>query len=202
MNLLDRIVANPKSIFSRSGIRMIRYADDFVLMGKEINESVKGKLKELLTRMELSLNEEKTKVVKSTEEGFDFLGFRFSYDTSIYPPYNRKYWNIQASEKSQQKIRETIKMTLQKIGHYNPEEVTAELNDIQRGWLNYFDIEGVSYPKMANRKLRYYLQERLNRYYNRKSQRKCRLYRQQAFEELVRKYKLIDPTKFKKRYTR
>ena len=37
---------------------------------------------------------------------------------------------------------------------------------------------------------------KLWRYYNRKSQRKSRLYGQQAFEILVSKYALIDPTQY------
>jgi len=36
----------------------------------------------------------------------------------------------------------------------------------------------------------------LYQYYNRKSQRKSSLYGQKAFEILVNKYKLIDPTKY------
>ena len=46
------------------------------------------------------------------------------------------------------------------------------------------------------RKLRYYLYDKLCRYYNRKSQRKSRLYGQRAFEILVSKYALIDPTQY------
>jgi len=76
-----------------------------------------------------------------------------------------------------------------------PTQVAAGLNRIIRGWINYFQIKGVSYPKKALRDLRYYLREKLNRYYKRKSQRKSKLYRQGAFEELVEKYGLIDPTK-------
>ena len=196
LHLLDRIVSNPKSLFSQSGIRIIRYADDFVLMGERISEEVKGKLRELLNRMELSLNQEKSKEVNALESSFDFLGFRISYDRSLYEANAKKYWNIQPSKKSQAKIRTNIKEKLKKIGHYRPEEVTGELNDLIRGWLNYFDVPGLSYPKVAKRKLRYYLQDRLYRYYSRKSQRKSRLYRQQAFEKLVLKYGLIDPIKF------
>lgn len=64
------------------------------------------------------------------------------------------------------------------------------------GWLNYFDILGVSYAATSKRKLRYYLRERLNRYYNRKSQRQSRVYGKHAFELLVEKYGLTDPTKY------
>jgi hypothetical protein len=54
----------------------------------------------------------------------------------------------------------------------------------------------ISYPFIAKRKLNYYLRQRLMKYFNRKSQRKSRLYRKQAFEMLVCKYGLIDPIKF------
>jgi hypothetical protein len=63
----------------------------------------------------------------------------------------------------------------------------------QRGWLNYYDVPGISSTKIPRRKLNWYLRNRLYRYYNRKSQRKSRLYRQQAFQILVDKYGLIDP---------
>lgn len=194
LHLLDRIVSHPKSLFNQRGIRIIRYADDFVLLGKRISEEVKGKLEELLSRMELQLNEQKSKEVNAEQSSFEFLGFKISYDKSLYGP--KKYWNIQPSEKSQQKIRSNIKEKLRKIGHYGPEEVTGELNDIIRGWLTYFDVPGISYTKVAKRKLRHYLKDRLYRYYNRKSQRKSRLYRQQAFEKLVMEYGLINPIKF------
>ncbi len=196
LNLLDRIVNHPTSIFSRSGIRIIRYADDFVLMGEQISEQVTKKLEELLGRMELSLNTEKSKIVKAQESSFDFLGFRISYDKCLYEPKCKQYWNIQPSKKSEQKVRTKVKEKLKKIGHYSPCEVTGELNDILRGWLNYYDVKGLSYTKVSKSKLRYYLRERLNRYYNRKSQRKSRLYGQQAFEKLVADFGLIDPTNF------
>jgi len=81
-------------------------------------------------------------------------------------------------------------------GHYKAEDVAMGLNSIIRGWLNYFSIPGVSYPAMSKRRLRAYLSTRLYRYFNRKSQRKSRLYRQKAFEVLVTKFGLIDPTKY------
>ena len=55
---------------------------------------------------------------------------------------------------------------------------------------------------MSNRDLRFYLLGSLNRYYCRKSQRKCRLYGQNAFETLTIRYGLIDPTKYTLRQVR
>ncbi len=54
---------------------------------------------------------------------------------------------------------------------------------MRKGYFRY----NVSYIKKPNRR---------SGYYNRKSQRKCRLYGQNAFEALVDKYQLIDPTKY------
>ena len=195
LNLLDRIVNNPKSLFSQKGVKIVRYADDFVLMGNQMGEQIKEKLKSLLSRMGLTLNEEKTRKVEAKRESFDFLGFTIRYDKDLRDS-NKRYWNIIPSRKSEQKIRDKIKAYLEAHGHYNGKRVSEDLNKLLRGWLNYFDIKGVSYPAVSKRRLRHYLQDRLNRYYNHKSQRKCRLYGQKAFEALVEKYGLIDPTKY------
>ena len=195
LNLLDRIINRPMNVFSQNGVKIVRYADDFVLMGKQIGEQVKEQLKSLLSRMGLTLNEEKTRKVEAKRESFDFLGFTIRYDKDLRDS-NKRYWNIIPSRKSEQKIRDKIKAYLEAHGHYNGKRVSEDLNKLLRGWLNYFDIKGVSYPAVSKRRLRHYLQDRLNRYYNHKSQRKCRLYGQRAFEALVEKYGLIDPTKY------
>ncbi|TSA34991.1 MAG: hypothetical protein D4R64_10590 [Porphyromonadaceae bacterium] len=100
------------------------------------------------------------------------------------------------SKKSEQKIRDKVKEYLLSHGHYKAQDVAKELNTIIRGWLNFFEIKGVSYPAMSKRRLRFYLFQRLLRYYGSKSQRKSRLYGQNAFEVLTTKYGLIDPTNY------
>jgi group II intron reverse transcriptase/maturase len=194
-HLIDRIVNNTRSLFCEYGVRIVRYADDFVLMGKKLPEEVIEKLKNLLHRMGLSLNESKTRKIDARKESFNFLGFMIRYDKDI-KGRNIRYWNIMPSKKSEQKIRDKVKEYLKTHGHYKAEEIASGLNTIIRGWLNYFSIPGVSYPAMSKRRLRFYLSNRLYRYYKRKSQRKSRLYRQNAFEVLVTKFCLIDPTKF------
>ena len=194
-HLLDRIVNNTQSLFSKHGVQIVRYADDFVLMGKKLPEEVIEKLKSLLHRMGLSLNEGKTRKIDARKESFNFLGFTIRYDKDI-KGRDIRYWNIIPSKKSEQKIRDKVKEYLRTHGHCKAEDVASGLNSIIRGWLNYFSIPGVSYPAMSKRRLRAYLSTRLYRYYNRKSQRKSRLYRQKAFEVLVTKFGLIDPTKY------
>lgn len=192
MNLLDRIVNKVGGYYARQGIRMLRYADDFILMSRHISQESIDKLHRYLGRMELTINEEKSKKVKAREESFDFLGFTFRYDKGIFGKGNR-YWNIVPKAKSQKKIRQNINAKLMLIGHMPAEFIPVELNPIIRGWMNYYRIDGVSYPQMAFRKLDDYLRSRLNRFYNRKSQRKSNLYGQQAYELLTRKHGLIVP---------
>lgn len=195
LNLLDRIVDNTRKLFSLSGCIIVRYADDFVIMGKDISEQVKQKLYELVNRMGLKFNKDKTHVVQANKESFDFLGFTIRYDKD-YLGRDKRYWNIIPSRKSEKKLRDKIRTYLKLHGHYAANIVARELNAIMRGWLNYFEIKGISYPAMSKRRLRFYLCNKLNRYYKRKSQRRCRLYGHNAFEALVSKYGLIDPTKY------
>jgi group II intron reverse transcriptase/maturase len=195
MHLIDRAVNKTTSLFHRAGVAIVRYADDFVLMGKTLPKEITEKLKDLLGRMGLVLNETKTRQINAKESSFDFLGFTMRYDRDL-KGRKSKYWNVIPSKKSEKKIREKVREYLKIRGHYQAREIAAGLNMIIRGWLNYFEITGVSYPAMSKLRLRHYLYEKLNRYYNRKSQRKSRLFGQRAFEVLTTKYGLIDPTKY------
>ncbi len=73
-----------------------------------------------------------------------------------------------------------------------------DLNSKIRGLVNYYSIENVSYPNKFKRNLKYYLRNKLNRYYKRKSQRSCKLYNKRAYEILKEKYGLIEITDYKK----
>jgi len=68
LHLLDRVVSSKGNIFRRHCIELIRYADDFILMGKVIPEEIRGKLKQYLGRMELRINRDKTRVLNAREK--------------------------------------------------------------------------------------------------------------------------------------
>lgn len=142
--------------------------------------------------MGLTINVEKSRKVKAREQSFDFLGFTFRYDRSIFNR-ERRFWNIFPKKESQKKIRQKINARLKVIGHLQAELIPWELNPIIRGWMNYYKIDKVSYTQVAFKKLDDYLRVRLYRYYNRKSQRRSNLHGQQAYELLTRKHGLIAP---------
>src|SRR5262249_61826640 len=60
-------------------LRLIRYADDFVVLARsrrQLERAVLPRLREFLAARGLRLSEEKTRVVRATE-GFDFVGRHF-----------------------------------------------------------------------------------------------------------------------------
>ena len=183
-------------LFSKNGVEIIRYADDFVLMGRKIPEEVINYLKRMLDRMKLKVNEEKSCMVNGYKESFDFLGFTFRYSRGLYQNC-KYYWNIEPSAKTQKKVRSNIRGYLKKNGHNAPEIIVRDFNAKLRGWINYFTIDKVSYPAKAKRSLRYYLSKKLTRFYKRKSQRKCKLYSKGALDYLIEQYALIDVTRYK-----
>jgi len=195
LNLLDKAVNKAGGVFQRNGVKIVRYADDFVLMAEKIPEECFEYMKWMFSKMKLKLNEEKSRVVCSYEESFDFLGHTFRFSDDLYGR-PLKYWNIAPSKKSQKKVRSKIREYLSKNGHKAPQELADDLNAKLRGWINYYTIKGVTYPAKAKRDLRYYLGKKLQRYYKRKSQRKCKLYNQGAMRVLVNRYGLIDPSKY------
>ena len=200
LHLLDKAVNKTNGLFQINGVKMVRYEDDFVFMARKIPDICYGKLNHMLNRMKLRLNTDKSKIVSAKEQSFDFLGFSFRYDDDL-KGRAFKYWNVEPSDKSLKKVRANISEYLGKNGHKPPYIVVRDLNAIIRGWINYFSIAKVSYPNKAKRKLRYYLCDKLQRYYKRKSQRKCKLYNRGAFGILVQKYGLIDPTKYAPKLT-
>ncbi len=195
LHLLDKSVYRVNGIFHQNCIEIVRYADDFVLMAKKIPKECLEYMNSMFDKMKLKLNEEKSRKLNAQKESFDFLGHTFRFSRDIFgKPF--KYWNVEPSNKSQKKVRGKIRDYLKKNGHKNPQLVASDINAITRGWINYFTIKGITYPAKAKRNLRYYLVNKLTRFYKRKSQRKCKLHNQGAFQVLVKKYGLIDPSKY------
>jgi RNA-directed DNA polymerase len=151
--------------------RLVRYADDFVVMaryqGQRIDEWLDAKLEGWLG---LSINREKTKVVNLDQaESLDFLGFTFRYDRDLYGS-DKTYLNVIPSKKSLKKARDAIREKTGPKKCYKPTpKVVEDLNTFLRGWSNYFEY---GYPRKAFRDLSHYTRKRMVTHLNRRSQRK------------------------------
>lgn len=122
--------------------RLIRYADDFVILFKTKQgaerglELVAGKLAE----MGLQLNEKKTSIVSMNggQEGFDFLGFHHRRMKS--GPDKRFYTFKRPKEAAVKAFRCKIKniASPRTVLVISVEELAQRLNPVIRGWRNYF----------------------------------------------------------------
>ena len=116
---------------------LIRYADDLVILTSNNPETAKKKLDEIMESIDLALSTEKTRIIRA-EEGFDFLGFRFVRQHSVWKRKRITRWF--PSPKSELKIRERIhKLTNNgALSTTTPEEAKETLIPVLRGWGNYF----------------------------------------------------------------
>ena len=189
LNLVDKLVRNHKAF---SGIDIVRYADDFVLMSKGMGKDVLCALTSLLSRMGLTLNTEKTRRIQARKEPFSFLGFTFHYRKSRYAE-DETYLSIRPSKDAFQKLVRGIREELTWYRNKPEVQTVRMLNLKLRGWLNYFTIEDVAYTGLTRRSLNMYLRDRLFRHQKRKSQRYRYAYCRGTFGRWKSQYGLIDP---------
>lgn len=194
LNLLDRIICKKNGFYAKRGIKIVRYADDFVIMGRYLDSEVFKRINSLLKRMGLILNEDKSRMIDARKKSFDFLGFTFRYD-KVYSS-KRQYWNIFPSKKSKRKLIVNLKAYFKVRGHLPISVIVKGLNEKLRGWLNYFTIPKISRMIQTCYVLKSYLKYRLKIWFKKKSQRKCRLYRRNPYDILVNHFGLQDVIKY------
>ena len=151
--------------------KLVRYADDFVVLARYIDERIKGWIEEKLEGwLELEINREKTRVLNLREEGesLDFLGYTFRFDRDRLGRTYR-YLNLFPSEKSMARERATLReMTGFRVCYKPIPKLIEDLNEHLRGWSNYYKL---GYPRKAFREINWYMRGRLCCHLARRSQR-------------------------------
>jgi RNA-directed DNA polymerase len=166
----DKRFHAPEGPRSFANARLVRYADDWVIMARYIGPQIHGFVKTTLESLDLILNRDKTKVVdlRKAGESFDFLGFTFRFDRSLHG--TGRYLNVVPSAKSLKRARARIHdMTIRRITA-PVQEVIGNVNRFLLGWGNYFAF---GYPRLAFKKIDWYVQTRFRRFVRTRSQRRC-----------------------------
>jgi RNA-directed DNA polymerase len=154
--------------------RLVRYADDMVIMVRHVGEKLRRWIEHTLeARMGLEVNREKTQVVRLRWEGgsVDFLGFTFRFVKGRRG--GGHYLKTTPSRKALAKERERLRgMTDSRMCFKPIPALIRMLNRHLGGWANYF---GLGHPRDAFRGLNFFVQKRLRAHLGRRSQRPYRL---------------------------
>ena len=125
-------------------VEYARYADDLVILvdwhrrHDWLLTAVYRRLREELAKLDLRLNEEKSRIVDLRQgETFGFLGFAFRRVRSW-----RGVWRAQATPKLTQRtaLLQKLREVFRRHQSQPVRRVIAEINPILRGWVNYFRV--------------------------------------------------------------
>ena len=112
------------------GYRMVRYADDFVVLcaSREQAQAALADIRAFVTENGLQLHPDKTHVgdCRQIGEGFEFLGYRFEA--------GRRWVRKKSLARLKDRIREKTKRTRGE----SLARIIADLNAMLRGWFGYF----------------------------------------------------------------
>jgi len=156
LHLVDRIWER-HGLEEKYAARLVRYADDMVLLCARDTQRPLSMLKYLLERLGLLLNETKTKTVNAWEQGFDFLGFEIRMRRS--PRSGKSYPHVQPGKRAVKRIKAKLtKLTGRNLTPLPLPAVIQQVNQSLRGWSGYFDYRN-STKVFGN--VRWHVEERL-----------------------------------------
>jgi RNA-directed DNA polymerase len=128
--LLANIYLNELDHLIGEKYRIVRYADDFVILTRSETEaeSALAEVRAWMESHQLELHPEKTKIVNATDDpnGFDFLGYTFKKGMRL------------VRKKSLMAMRDKIRLHTRRSQGVGLTTVIDRLNPILRGWFNYF----------------------------------------------------------------
>lgn len=148
--------------------RVVNYADDLVICCRPgSGPEAMATFRNLITRLGLTVNEQKTRLATLPEESIDFLGYTIG---QFHGRGGRPYIGTRPSKKSVCKLRARIhEETSSRWNWQQPAERVEVLNPILRGWCGYFNQGPVV---KVYRSIRQYIERRFRRWLMRREQRR------------------------------
>ena len=192
LHLLDRIWERHR-LKEKLGARLVRYADDFVVLCRKGVEEPLNVVRHVLDRLGLTLNEAKTRAVDANEAGFDFLGFTIQMSPSAKTGKPRP--NVRPSDKAVKKIKARLtELTQRELTCIPLDDVVRNVNRSLRGWVNYFHYRNSS---LAMSKVRNHAEDRLRTHLRKRHKVKDRGTALKRFRSasLYERYGLYKPPK-------
>lgn len=171
--------------------RLVRYADDFVVMARYISTKIKSSVIQLLEDwLKLELNNDKTRTVTLSKVGdsFSFLGFTFCVQRCLYKQDNT-YIRIEPKDKNIKKAREKVHLLTSRSNDHLPVRIVIRnVNRFLNGWGEYFQL---GHPSQAFRDMDYYVQYRMIEHLKGRSQRAYKKPKGHSWYECLKNLGLI-----------
>ena len=128
---------------ARLDAHIVNYADDFVIVCRGTADQAMTAMREMMARLKLMINEDKTHLCRVPDATFDFLGYTFGrcYSTKT----GRVYIGTRPSRKSIARVCRTIsEETSRRWLLTDVQDRVTKLNRLTAGWANYFSLGPVS----------------------------------------------------------
>ena len=173
----DRAFHGPDGPAQFANARLVRYADDFVVLARYMGTRLVSWLERTLEQdLQLTVNRTKTRVVrvKAPQQSLDFLGFTLRYFRDLRGRDHR-YLAVEPSTRAQARLREKLRTLTRASAKRSLTETVAAVHRLLRGWQAYFRY---GYPRRIFRKTNHYVRVRFRRFLGNRSQRRSRPFRQ------------------------
>jgi RNA-directed DNA polymerase len=166
---------------------VVNYADDLVVCCRPgRGDSALQAMTQVMQRIGLSVNQQKTRVVRVPGGSFDFLGYTIG---RFYGKGGKPYIGTRPARKSVLRLLQDIHaQTTSQWNASEPEARVAVLNQAIRGWAGYFD-QGPVLP--VYQRIQTYTDWRLRRWLMRRRKQRGTGYRQYSDEYLYTTLGLI-----------
>lgn len=143
---------------------VVNYADDFVICCRVGNAGkAQARMKALMGRLGLEVNEEKTRIARLDEGNIVFLGYEIG---RFYGRNGRPFIGTRPSQKA---VKSLLRRIHDRTSHQwypdEPKNTVAVLNRLLRGWCNYFNQGPVletydTVRRYVDRRVRHWLTRR------------------------------------------
>jgi RNA-directed DNA polymerase len=155
--------------------RLVRYADDFVILAKHIGPAVEAWVERTVEGwLGLTINRAKTRIVRlhpNRSDSLTFVGYTFRYreDRTGQRPC---YFTVEPSKEALTRLKARLReLTSRRQAFVSVSVVVRRCNLVLRGWQQYFCL---GRPQRAYRVVNAFVLHRLHCHLSRRSQRPCR----------------------------